>query len=63
MIFFIRKGKLLPIGPEILNTKDYSVENLTLLGDGEEYELYTDDGLTRDCRMENVRILHNRSDK
>ena len=63
VVFFIRKGKLLPIGPEILNTKDYSVENLTLLGDGEEYELYTDDGLTRDCRMENVRILHNRSDK
>ena len=63
VVFFIRKGKILPIGPEITNTREYNVENLTLLGDGATYELYTDDGLTRDCTMENVRILDYRCDK
>jgi alpha-glucosidase len=57
LVFYIRKGKLLPIGKPIHNTRDYDVENLELLGDGAQYQLYTDDGLTRDCTMDNVRIL------
>lgn len=57
VVFYILKDALLPIGPEIRNTADYTVENLTLLGDGEGYELYTDDGLSRDCTMDKVRIL------
>ncbi len=57
VVFFIRKGKLLPIGKPITNTREYDVENLTLLGDGDRYGLYTDDGLTRDCTMDNVRVL------
>ncbi len=57
VVFFIRKGKLLPVGPEIQNTREYDPERLTLLGDGESYGLYTDDGIGFDCTMENVRTL------
>ncbi len=57
VVFFIRAGKLLPVGKVISNTRDYDVSDLTLLGDGETYELYTDDGLTRECGPENIRTL------
>ena len=56
-VFFIRKNKLLPVGKVISNSREYDVENLTLLGDGRTYELYTDDGLSLDCTMEHVRTL------
>ena len=57
VVFFIRKGRLLPIGKAISNTRDVDFEDLVLLGDGSEYELYADDGLTRDCSLEHVRRL------
>ena len=57
VVLYIRKGKLLPIGKPITNTADYDVEDLQLLGDGDVYDLYTDDGLTRQCTMDNVRQL------
>lgn len=57
VVFFVLKDKLVPIGKPITNTRDADFENLTLLGDGKIYELYTDDGLTRNCTMQNVRIL------
>lgn len=56
-VFFIRRGKLLPVGKPIQNTREYDVQSLELLGDGERYALYTDDGLTRNCTMDNVRLL------
>lgn len=58
LVFYIRKGKLLPIGKPIVNTRQYDAEHLTLLGDGEDYRLYTDDGLTRNCTLDNIRLLH-----
>ena len=57
VVFFIRRGKLLLVGEPIESTAGYNVESLTLLGDGETYELYTDDGLTRACGEENIRLL------
>ncbi len=57
VVFFIRKGKLLPIGKTITNTRDVDFDDLTLLGDGAEYALYRDDGLTRNCTMDNIQIL------
>ena len=57
VVFFILKDALLPVGKPITNTRDADFYDLTLLGDGNSYELYTDDGLTRDCKMENVRKL------
>lgn len=57
VVFFILKGKLLPIGKDITNTSDVDFDNLELLGSGESYALYSDDGLTRDCTMDRVKIL------
>jgi alpha-glucosidase len=57
VVLFIRKGKLLPVGKAITNTREYDVDDLTLLGDGHRYELYTDDGLTWDCTLDKVQIL------
>ena len=57
VVFFILKGKVLPVGKPITNSKDVDFDDLTLLGDGKEYLLYADDGLTRECTMENVRKL------
>lgn len=58
VVFFILKDTLLPIGKEITNTRDVDFENLQLLGDGETYDLYADNGMTRDCTMANLRTLH-----
>lgn len=57
VVFFIRKGKLLPIGKAITNTRDMDLQDLTLLGNGEQYALYADDGLSRNCSLDHVRIL------
>lgn len=57
VVFFIRKGKLMPIGKSAINTAQVDFEDLRLLGDGEAYALYSDDGITRECTLENVRIL------
>ena len=57
VVFFILKDKLLPIGKPITNTRDVDFDDLTLLGDGKEYALYSDDGMTRDCSLKNVRVM------
>lgn len=57
VVFFILRDKLVPIGPAIANTSEIDWENLQLYGDGTEYSLYADDGLTRKYSMENVRVL------
>ena len=57
VVFFIRKDHLLPVGQPVTNTRDVTVDDLQLLGDGQTYELYWDDGFTRDCTMDNVTLL------
>ena len=57
VVFYIRKGKLLPVGKAVTNSRDVTAEDLELLGDGDTYELYWDDGITRDCTKENVNVL------
>lgn len=57
VVFFIRKGTLVPVGKAIASTAEADFDDLTLLGDGQEYDLYADDGLTRNCTMDNVRKL------
>lgn len=57
IVFFVLKDKLVPVGKAISNTSEIDWSDLTLLGDGTEYALYQDDGLSRDCTLENVRIL------
>lgn len=57
VVFFIRNGKLLPVGKAVTNSRDVTVEDLQLLGNGETYDLYWDDGMTRNCTTDNIRIL------
>lgn len=57
VVFFIRKGKLLPVGKAVTNSRDVTADDLCLLGDGKTYELYWDDGMTRDCTEKNIRVL------
>ena len=49
VLIFIRKNHLLPLGKEVSNTSELDYENLELIGFGNAtYELYNDDGLTKD---------------
>ena len=57
VVFFILPGKLLPIGKGIDHESQLDTENLMLLGDGERYALYDDDGLTREMSGNFIRIL------
>lgn len=57
VVFFIRKGKLLPIGEAVSNTSQLNLTAVKLYGDGKQYELYCDDGASKDCSLANIKIL------
>ena len=57
VVFYIRKGKLLPVGGAAMHTGEADLAAVTLLGDGEEYEQYLDDGVTRSVSEGNIRLL------
>lgn len=57
VVFYIRKGKLLPVGEGGMHTGETDLSAVTLLGDGDEYAQYLDDGFTRDVSEKNIRIL------
>lgn len=57
VVFFILKSKLVPIGKAVVNTSQSILGEMELLGSGDEYELYVDDGLTREYSLENIRVL------
>lgn len=57
VVFFILKDKLVPVGKELKNSSEMSFEDLTLLGDGSEYSLYEDDGMTKTYSLDNIKIL------
>ena len=54
LLFFIKKGKIVPLAKPALNTKEINTKKLTLAGDapkGTVYELYEDDGITTDISL------------
>ncbi|MBQ6565594.1 MAG: alpha-glucosidase, partial [Treponema sp.] len=56
--FFVRKGRLVPLCAPAKDTGSLDTSRLSLVGTGESYGLYEDDGLTRDIRLEgHVRTL------
>lgn len=57
VVFYIRSGKLLPVGHGGRNTGEVNLTEVELLGDGAVYEQYIDDGITRDCTTANIRTL------
>lgn len=60
VVFFIRKGKCIPLAEAALSTDNMDFDNLTLLGDKDAtYELYTDDGISSDISKTQVKTLRN----
>lgn len=57
VVFFVLKNKLVIVGKPIENTSQIDFQDLTLLGESGQYLLYSDDGLSRTCSMEGVRVL------
>ena len=57
VVFFVRSGKLVPLGKACSNTSQLDYDSLVLYGDGETYELYADDGFTKDISPDNIRVL------
>ena len=54
VVFFILKDKLVPIGNRANNTQDVEFQGLEYIGDGRHYEMYIDDGLTKDYDLKNL---------
>lgn len=60
VVFFIRKGKCIPLAEPALSTDAMDFENLTLIGGkGATYELYTDDGISSDLSKIEKKIIEN----
>ena len=58
LIFFIRKGKAIPLGEGAQCVAQLQNEKLRMLGyEGAEYELYDDDGYTKDISDEKIRVI------
>lgn len=58
VVFFIRDKKLIPISNGDQSTKEIDLSQVILLGNGEKYEQYVDDGQTKDVSLENVRTIY-----
>jgi alpha-glucosidase len=57
VVFFIRKGKAIPVAKKAMRTKDIDEEHLGMIGyEGAEYPLYNDDGITKNYSKE-LKIL------
>lgn len=52
VVFYIRKGRLVPVGKQASNTSEMDLMDVELLGTGSEYEQYVDDGFTKDCSLD-----------
>ena len=52
VVFFIRQGKLVPVGKSAASTAELDLSDVELLGSGTEYRQYVDDGCTTQCRLD-----------
>ena len=58
VVFFVRKGKMVPLFEPVMNTSQLDNKKYDLIGKGKSYELYEDDGFTTDIHLEGrTRIL------
>ncbi len=62
VVFWIRKDHLVPVGPYCRSTGDMDLSDVRLLGDGDSYEQYLDDGLTKEVSWDKIRILRKEAD-
>lgn len=60
VVFFVKHGRLVPLCAPALSSDKLDTTSFTFLGDGQSYDLYEDDGFTRDIKLEgNIRKLTN----
>ena len=52
VVFFIRQGKLVPVGKSAASTAELDLSDVELLGSGTEYRQYVDDGCTTQCSLD-----------
>ena len=52
VVFYIRPGKLVPVGKSANSTAELDLEDVELLGSGASYEQYIDDGYTKRCGLD-----------
>lgn len=52
VVFYIRQGKLVPVGKSAANTAELDLMDVELLGTGTDYEQYVDDGYTKKCGLD-----------
>lgn len=52
IVFYIRQGKLVPVGKSAASTAELDLMDVELLGTGTEYEQYVDDGYTKKCGLD-----------
>lgn len=58
IVFFIRKGKCIPLAQPAANTDSVNFAELSLIGFSDsEYELYTDDGVSTDLSKIQTKLL------
>ena len=59
VVFFVKKGCLVPMCKPARNTSCIDTSTFECVGTGASYELYEDDGFTRDIHLEgNIRTIH-----
>ena len=52
VVFYIRPGKLVPVGKPASSTAELDLGDVELLGSGTAYEQYIDDGYTKQCGLD-----------
>lgn len=57
VVFYIRPGRLVPVGKPAANTAELDLRDVELLGSGTVYEQYIDDGETKHCGLEHCVTL------
>lgn len=54
LVFFIKNNHCVPVCDTAKNTDDIDLDTITLLGNGTQYQLYTDDGISTDVDINNT---------
>ncbi len=57
VVFFIRRGFACPVGKAAQCTGEVDLTQVELLGSGTRYEQYVDDGKSKNCTLENIRVV------
>ncbi len=57
IVFFIRDGRCVPLCDRANTVENLSDDTIRLYGNGEYYELYTDDGMTTNISLDNIRKI------